>query len=106
MPNGRRDDEPVLWGRWNEAHTALADRVSDLEEQNRSQFTRIEADERAIATAEENRRTTDEQVKRLAEQSEARRGRTWNTVTLLLTSLVLPLLVVAITVWLHLRTSH
>jgi Flp pilus assembly protein TadB len=106
MPNGRRDDEPVLWGRWNEAHTALEDRVSDLEGQNRSQFARIEADERAVASAEENRRALAEQVDRLRADSEARRGRTWTLATILLTSLAMPLLVVLVTVWLHLRTSH
>jgi Flp pilus assembly protein TadB len=106
MPDGRPDNEPVTWGRWNEAHTALISRVSDLEEQNRRQFARIEADERAVASAEENRRDLSEQVARMREQDESRRGRTWTLVTILLTSLALPLLVVLITVWFHLRSAH
>lgn len=31
MPDGHGDEQPVTWGRWNEAHTALVSRVSALE---------------------------------------------------------------------------
>lgn len=106
MPDGHYDDDPVKWGRWNEAHTALTDRVADLEDQNKRQFARIEADERAVATAEENRRDLEEKVTALGTSIESRRSRAWTLTTILLTSLAMPLLVVLVTVWPHLRTSH
>lgn len=103
MGNGAGDEAPVTWGRYAAAHQATIDRLDDLEAQNGRQFTRLEANERAIAAAEENRRALDTRVSRLFEVIDQRRDRTWKLGTILLTSLLLPLLVVGVSVWLHLR---
>jgi len=106
MPNARPDDQAVTWGRWQEAQRAVLHRLDGVESDTAEQFTRIEATERSVATAEENRRTLAIRVDGIVGQIESRRSRIWTLATILLTSLLLPLLVVFLTVWLHLRLTH
>lgn len=81
-------------------------RLDGLESDTAQQFTRIEANERQVATAEENRRALAATVEEMGTQIESRRSRLWTFITILMTSLLLPLLVVFVTVWLHLRNAH
>jgi hypothetical protein len=50
MDNGRRDAEPVTWGRWQEAHRALEERVEALEESEQKRLNRRWAIYLAILT--------------------------------------------------------
>jgi hypothetical protein len=81
-------------------------RLDAVETDTGEQFGRIEANERALATAEEHRRALSAEVDQMAKQLETRRQRLWAFGTILLTSLLLPLLVVFLTVWIHLRSAH
>jgi hypothetical protein len=71
---------PVSFGRWYEAHTALADRVTRLERAAELASQRHEAG------------------------SEARANRVWVLVLGITTGVVAPLVTGAIITWLHLRT--
>ena len=106
MPNAHPDESPVTWGRWNEAHQGVLHRLDALEHDTAEQYLRIEANERLVASAEENRRTLATRVTEMAAQVESRRSHVWTLATLVLTSLVLPILVVLLTVWLHLNRAH
>jgi hypothetical protein len=103
MPNGIGDDAPVSWGRFTVTVESVTGRLADLENQNDRQFARIETNERAVTTADENRRALAAQVSQLAATMETRRQRTWTLVTILLTGIALPIMVSLILVWLHVR---
>jgi hypothetical protein len=98
MPNGQWDDKPVTWGRYNEAQTNVQRRLDSLGETIGSQGARVESTERTIDTVKER-------VDRFSSQFDERRKRTWSLGTILLASLLLPLLVTAISIWAHLRLS-
>jgi len=91
MADGRGDMEPVSYGRWFEAHTALADRVRAIEDAVRAsnfaavhqrldeRVTDLESDIAAIRAAEAKRK-----------------DRQWTLTLAFLTGLALPLAVAAV----------
>ena len=94
MPNGR-DTDPVTYGRWQEAHQALTERVTDLETEVR------ETNWRALVADVENRlRAVETAVAGMAGADQAaatrRRDRQWALMIAFLTGLILPLLILAV----------
>jgi hypothetical protein len=106
MPNGVPDDQPVTWGRWYEAHQAVLRRLDELDTYTEQQFRRIEANERAVVTADQARAQLADDVKDMSASVETRRGRQWTLVTILLMSFLMPLLVTLLVTYVHLRLSH
>ena len=94
MPNGH-DTDPVTFGRWQEAHAALADRV-----------TRIEAHLAALSPEAVHLRLQTELAElrgdldalsaSTADTLAKRRDRQWTLMLAFLTALALPLVVLAI----------
>ena len=94
MPNGR-DADPVTYGRWQEAHQALTERVADLETEVRASnwrgvHERLEARVATVETALAAATGT------AAATANRRRDRQWTLMIAFLTGLILPLLVLAI----------
>lgn len=85
MPDGQWDREPVTYGRWAEAHQALTNRVTRLEEQAG-----------ATAGAAIERTQMADQITELRGTMDARRNRTWTLATLILAGLALPVIVLLI----------
>lgn len=92
MPNSHPDEAPVTWGRFEVTVAELRERIGTIE---------LEARQReGLPTRIERLRLDVDQLK--ADMGK-RKDRTWTLVTMLLTGLVLPLIVIGITVALHLR---
>ena len=96
MPNSHPDDQPVTWGRYAEAQTTVQRRLDKLDESTGAQSTRIETNERTLANVKDR-------FEQLYGQYNQRRQRSWSLGTILLASLLLPLLVTAISIWLNVR---
>lgn len=89
MPDG--DDHPVSFGRWQEAHQALSDRIRAVERDLEASQWQAE-----IATARRRLDDLEEGQRALREGQARRRDRQWTLLVAFLTGLVLPLLVAAV----------
>lgn len=94
MPDGH-DAEPVTYGRWHEAHRALSDRVTALEQDVRS--SQWESVHRMLASQITDLRADFEEFTKTAGETVAkRRDRQWAIIIVFLTGFALPLIVVAL----------
>ena len=94
MQNSHPDNMPVTWGRYIVAHTALESRIAVLE----AGIQRLGA-----SGARYDRMQQD--IDQLTARAGQRKEHTWRLITILLTSLIMPTLILLVGIWLH-RVIH
>lgn len=94
VPNGR-DVDPVSYGRWQEAHRSLTERVTRLEQADQAADWAA-AHQRFALGIRELREDFDTFAQQTSQAMTKRRDRQWTLMIAFLTGLALPLLVLAV----------